>query len=591
MKKQIITLLCALTLGLSACSSNSQTSTNANSNNSTKKTQTEKTNSDSKNTDYATFLNNLFVEELEVDYNTFHTYVQNEKDFGIDRNNIEVTLGDFSVESNDEEDARDAKNLEQLQSYDYESLTDEEKVIYDQIVYTYDLNKKINNDKFNYLDCIWSGTSSSSTSLYNLFMEYTFYSEQDIEDCITLINDVPRYTGQVMDYTNQQAEKGLLMIDYDGVVEGVNEIIKSKDSKNVLNALVKAMDTLKLDDTKKAEYSKRIEEALNNSFYPAYQTILDELAKVKSKNKAHTGAVNLTNGKEYYQNLLQYYTGTSDQPEDIRKKLETIIDNAMTVIYTTYSDDNISTGFKSVDEIMQFLEKNYTQEFPEINLPEYNVEALSAEQEEDNVVAYYVVPAIDYTGSEKIRYNSHSSNATTDSLEFYQTLAHEGISGHMYANEYYRENFNYNIHYLLSNLGFSEGYATYVESRSLHYLSLDKDSLKFQNAYTALNNAYVCLMDLSVNYDGISYKEFQSKYQDLFGTDLEGLYNTLCESPGIFMAYYYGYFTILDLRQKAQEELGDKFDNVAFNAALLQSGDVNFDIISRSIDQYIEKNK
>ena len=39
-------------------------------------------------------------------------------------------------------------------------------------------------------------------------------------------------------------------------------------------------------------------------------------------------------------------------------------------------------------------------------------------------------------------------------------------------------------------------------------------------------------------------KEFQKEYSDLFGNDLVDLYNTLCESPGIFMAYYYGYFSI-----------------------------------------------
>ncbi|MDO4467211.1 MAG: DUF885 family protein [Bacillota bacterium] len=581
--KKLIVLLCALTMCLNGCTYKTTT---------TQTTSTEKqVEAIPKNEDYAAFLDALFIEELENDYNTFHTYVQNEADFGINRKNIEVTLGEFLADYSEKEESRDQANLEKLQSYDYESLSDEEKVIYDQIIYTYDLNKKFSDEKFKYLDCVWSGTSSSSTSLYNLFMEYSFYSKQDIEDCITLINDVPRYLNEVMDYTEEQANKGLLMIDYDNVVKGVNDIIQSKGSKNILNALSKAMDSLNLSKEEKKDYSKRIEKALEENFYPSYQTVLNRLSKVKSKIKSHTGLANLDNGKEYYQTLLQYYTGTNDNPEDIRNKLKSVAENALSIIYSSYSDKEVSTGFKNTNQIMKFLEENYTQEFPEIHLPKYNVEALSKEQEEDNIVAYYVIPAIDYEGEEKIRYNAHNSSASVDSLDFYQTLAHEGISGHMYANQYCRENFQYNIHYLLSNLGFSEGYATYVEGRSLHYLKLDKDALKCENAYMALNNAYTCLMDISVNYDGLSYKEFQKEYGDLFGNDLKDLYNTLCESPGIFMAYYYGYFTILDLRQYAQQELGDKFDNVQFNDALLRSGSVNFDIITQSIHRYIEENK
>ncbi|MBQ0064990.1 MAG: DUF885 domain-containing protein [Firmicutes bacterium] len=588
MNKQLLVLLCSATIGLSACASPKPTNT-------TNPTNTSPISDQAKvaeNVDYATFLNNLFIEELENDYDTYHTYVQNVNDFNIDPSKIEVSLGDFySEESDEKERLRDQANLEQLKTYDYNSMNEEEKDIYDQLVYTYERNERMGDSKYDYLGCIWSGTSSASKNLYNLFMEYSFYSERDIEDCITLINDVPRYIGQVMSFTKDQAQKGLLMINYDTVVSEVNDIIKSKEKKNVLNALVKAMDSLNLDEEKKKSYSSRLEEALNTKFYPAYQTIVDELAKIKGSNKEHVGLAKLENGKEYYLELLRYYTGTEDSPEDIRTKLKKIVNDAMSVIYTTYSDDTLSTGFKSTEDVMKFLEENYKQEFPEIKIPTYNVEALSAEQEQENVVAYYVIPAIDYTGSEKIRYNSHNTRANIDSLEFYQTLAHEGIPGHMYAHEYFREHFNYNIRYLLSNLGLSEGYATYVESRGLHFLNLDKDALKFENAYMALNNAYTCLMDISVNYDGMSYREFQKEYSDLFGNDLTDLYNTLCESPGIFMAYYYGYFSILELRQEAQKELGNKFDNVKFNAAILDAGEVNFDIVKRHVQQYIQTNK
>ena len=41
----------------------------------------------------------------------------------------------------------------------------------------------------------------------------------------------------------------------------------------------------------------------------------------------------------------------------------------------------------------------------------------------------------------------------------------------------------------------------------------------------------------------------------------------------------------------AEDELGDKFDEVKFHDALLKYGSMNFEIIENSIDQYIAENE
>ncbi len=100
-----------------------------------------------------------------------------------------------------------------------------------------------------------------------------------------------------------------------------------------------------------------------------------------------------------------------------------------------------------------------------------------------------------------------------------------------------------------------------------------------------LNYYTVLLADIDINYRGMDLTEFGKKY----GSGTEEVFNQLAAEPGIFFAYYYGYYQIDALRQKAQEQLQGQFDDVEFNNALLRSGSVNYTIVEKSIDRYIEE--
>lgn len=72
---------------------------------------------------------------------------------------------------------------------------------------------------------------------------------------------------------------------------------------------------------------------------------------------------------------------------------------------------------------------------------------------------------------------------------------------------------------------------------------------------------------------------------------LESIYNQLADNPTIFLSYYYGYLQIVDLKSNAKSRLNSKFDNVDFHNALLQYGEVNFNIVKQSINEYISENR
>jgi len=57
--------------------------------------------------------------------------------------------------------------------------------------------------------------------------------------------------------------------------------------------------------------------------------------------------------------------------------------------------------------------------------------------------------------------------------------------------------------------------------------------------------------------------------------------------PGQALAYKVGELTILDLRQRAQRELGDRFDIRAFHDAVLANGGVTMPVLGQEIERYI----
>ncbi|EOS60001.1 hypothetical protein C815_01854 [Firmicutes bacterium M10-2] len=584
--KAKIALILALTLGLSACSA------------APAKNQTDQPISQQANEQFTKYLNDYVVEMAESDFTTMHQFFEHPENYGIDPEKVEVTLG--SIEPDEESKALEKKLSDQLDSFDRSSLDERQQTIYDQLQYQFDQSQQEEEEKFRYLGNMWSSMNGLPQTLVSYFSEYELRQESDIAPLIQLINDIPRYTKEALTYSEKQAENDTLMLDYEDTIQSCQEILNSKENSAVTAELMKDVEQLDLDPEKTIQYEKQIKDALDTSFFPSYQLMIDGLTKLKDSIQPVAGMASLENGKEYYELLVQQYTGTTDSIETIKKNVENEIDEISTQVSSLLTDDNydmilnymnLKTDFENVEDILVFLNENYDRYFPQVDAMKYDLQPLADDQSQEGIVAYFMIPAVDSTTDYRIRYNRRDYGDDPSALSLYQTLAHEGIPGHMYQAQYNKEHFQYTIEYFLSNSGFSEGYATYVENQSLKFLDLDPDLINMYVYEDLLNNNYILLMDIAVNYEGLNLEEFQSTFDMFDPTALESIYDQLAGNPGVFMSYYYGYNKISNLREEAKEALKDSFDDVEFNNALLQSGSVNFDLIQQNIDKYIKDNQ
>ena len=71
----------------------------------------------------------------------------------------------------------------------------------------------------------------------------------------------------------------------------------------------------------------------------------------------------------------------------------------------------------------------------------------------------------------------------------------------------------------------------------------------------------------------------------------EAIYDQIVFNPSAFLSYYVGYQEIMLLKEDAQAELGDRFNEKEFNTALLKSGAAPFSVVERNIDAYVANAK
>ncbi len=573
--------VCLVALNLVACSSTTLQD------NSFSKTENKK---------FTKYTNELVVEMAESSYTTMHQYFEHPESYGINTNKIKVSLGDFYTD--EETDIKE--DIKDLEKFNRSTLTKVQQSIYDELEYENALNLKLENKKFKYLTNCWSSMSGLHQNLIQTFSDFILRDEDDIQDLVTLIQDVPRYTNEVLKYTKTQSKKGLLSFDYDSVIEDIQSTLQNKDTSSVTEALYASIDELNLDAEKTSNYKAQVKQAMDESFFPSYQNMLDTLQSLQSKVQPLSGLANSKGGRKYYKLLVQSYTGSSDSMSKIKENISDEIDEIFEdyqTLYYTHPDavedaENLTTNYTDINQILVDLQNNYSSVFPKVDTMEYNLEALPDDRCVSGVVAYFNLPAVDFSQKYQIRYNQRDYGNDPSSISLYQTLAHEGIAGHMYQSQYNKEHFKYPIQYFLGYLGFTEGWATYVEKQSLQFLNLDKNVAEFYQLNSEISNMYALLMDISIHYDGLSLNEFKNTYGDLFASDsLESIYNQLADNPGVFMSYYYGYLQIANLKEKAENELKDNFDIVKFNNALLKYGSLNFDIITNNVNEYISENK
>lgn len=541
------------------------------------------------------YTENLFKEQLSSDSLSAHFYLLDPESMGLE--NISQTLGSYTYESMQNVQPYYINEINTLQTFNYNELLPEQQLTFDVLLQYF-------RDQLDFSDlCLCSQILSPTTGLQAqlpiLFSEYTFTNKQDVENYLTLLGLVKDYFTQICDFQKIKAEKNSFISDFncDGIISQCQDFI---NVDNIENNILYSSFTNKiaqadyLNDTERAEYSKRNKKVLETSVIPAYQLLISTLSDLKKHGycKNSNGLCYLENGKEYYEYLVKNYTGSSSSVMELKSGIQ---NNLMSDMRTMYSLLTISPELEeqfygdtqnnmSPEDILKDLKTKASKDFPDISDITYEIKYVDESLQEHLSPAFYLSPPID--SDNNVIYINNGKNSANQDL--YTTLAHEGIPGHMYQSAYFSSTNPAPIRQLINYGGYTEGWATYVEFMSYYYEYENTQLAQALSCSASYSLALYSLCDIGINYEGWTLddtKKFLSNYNLTDETVCTEIFQAVIEEPANYLQYYVGYMEICNLKEKVKKELGDNFELKNFHKAFLNIGPTSFNVLEKWIYQ------
>ncbi|SHM10178.1 Uncharacterized conserved protein, DUF885 familyt [Anaerosporobacter mobilis DSM 15930] len=543
--------------------------------------------------------NEVFLDNVQSDSITLNYTLANPEKYGI--TNYKPTLGDFTLEAMKESLAKSENYAARLKAIDYKKLTDDQKLTYDVMKDYYKVDDNA-EDLLLYYEVL-SPTVGLQAQLPILYAEYSFYDKDDIDAYLELLPCTYDYFNQIIEFEKLKSDAGLFMSDRsaDDIIKQCEALIADKENNfliTVFNDKVKQYDGLTKDEIK--TYQEKNKDAVINYVIPAYQLIIDGLKSLKGTGTNEGGLCNLDKGKEYYKSLVRTETGSNRSVEELIKLLDKYMDKNIASMQTLLAKDaslldqasNPSYPMTDPEEILTYLQDAIKDRFPDMDKVNYTIKYVHKSLEDFISPAFYLTPAIDNYEDNSIYINGSDK---FDLSQIFTTLAHEGYPGHLFQNVYYAQQNPAPIRSTMNFGGYSEGWATYVEMISYHMAGIDDNLASLLEE----NNAVILMMyaraDIGINYEGWSRKESDEYLKGMLGiTDEETLdqfYISMVEEPANYLQYTIGYIELMELRNKAEKALEDKFSEKDFHEFILKTGPSQFFVIDKYLDKWINSAK
>lgn len=548
--------------------------------------------------EFDAFLNSIFTTEVQKDTLSLNFSVANPENYNI--TDPEITFGHYSVDYIKEQLVTNENYLASLKNYDYDSLSESQKLSYDILKEDLTLQMKT-GDFILYNECL-GPTTGTQAQLPVLLAEYYFNDKSDIDTYIELLPHTYDYFKEIAEFERKKSAAGLFMSDEvaDSIIEQCNAFIADKENNyliEIFNDRVANFDGLTKAEVK--TYQAANKDAILNYVIPAYELLISTLTELKGTGTNKGGLCNYEKGKEYYEYLIAVNTGSSKSVEELKKMLDnTITRNMLKLSNLMGEDSNLYDKVMSIkypltnpSKIIAYLKTAIEDDFPPCPNVDCSIKYVPKSLQDHLSPAMYLIPTIDNYKDNIIYINN---NPDYDLSTIFTTIAHEGYPGHLYQSVYFRNQDPAPLRCLLDFGGYVEGWATYVEYYSYRLAGFNEKTADFLEANMTANMALYCRLDMGIHYDGWSISDTAAYLKGYGITDSDTvklLYNTMIEEPALYPQYGIGYLEIVNLKDTAQKTLGEHFVLKDFNKFLLDIGPAQFDIISNRLDVWLEDQK
>ena len=528
---------------------------------------------------------------------SLHMLVSDPGRYGIDRASVPMTFGEFS-EAYSERVSEEARGyLDTLRSISRLSLNEAEQLTYDTLEqYLADLADEREFDYYYEPLTAYDGIHSELPLMLAL---YQMDSEQDVEDYLSLLADVPRYLTEVLEYEQEKAKRGYFMREeaLDDILDDCDAIIRSKKTSFLYTTFRDAVDDIgELTEAEREDYIGRNDALIRKDLIGAYSELAGGLKKLRKYCRADEGAYALgENGAAYFVYRMQEAGNNLLSADETLELLKNEIAYALSETVTLLADnpelasadETVSMG--SVEDDIAYARKITERILPPLPEHSLTLDAFPEELEKQMSPACYVIPPLDAWNANRIFVN-HASTSDTPFL----TAAHEGYPGHLYQHVYQRGNGKLGLMQLCYPFGgYAEGWAQmaeYIVTDAETEFSRELMKLSFYDSMLA-NALIPASVSILVNYYGYSRRSIVSY---IAGLNLSREYADVCydlaiDQPYYVLGYAIGYAQLSAMLRDAETDLGDAFDRAEFLKTYLDLGPSYFNLLSERMDVWLDE--
>lgn len=497
-----------------------------------------------------------------------------------------------TLEENAELTALSVELTNQLHDFDTNTLTKRQKITYDVVEYGLsDSITKIDDTDLFYLsnDVLGQFKGVMSDIALTLYF-FTVRNQKDADSVLHLIETMPEYATKLVAFEQERQDNGFGMSPAE--IENVLPTYLEQTTNDVMFLADNFQDQILsadyLDDTQKVEYIETYRSLINNKYHEAFQIVWDGLNNLDVKQKDYNNLTALSSGKEYYQFLIEQYTGYTDMDayvkyleEKLEKKLMAF--QSIYMKHPEYIEDYIPTftDYEEPNDLLTYISEQMKNDFPAISETDFVMNYLPSEflSLMPGTAAFYMLSPYD-------SHDQQEQMMIVGSRADYVTIAHEGYPGHMYQHIYSKEKGLPIIQSLMGGLAYGEGYANYVGSYATKYSS-DAEFEKFYDLNNDITYLLFLQLEYRANYLGEDVSaELAANFGLEIGTEgFDSLYDFFLYHPGIFMAYYIGKMQFEDLQADYQKKQGSNYSDLDFHTQILDLGNMPISMVREYVMQ------
>ena len=562
------------------------------------------------------FFERIYNEKVDR-FPEWQTYLGIKKDYGEwnnDSDEIELRELEFTKE-----------NVEWLKSsIDYDLLDLQTKISYRLALQN--AEDAINRFKYRLYNYPVNQMFGRHTDVASFLINMHLVTEaSDAEAYVSRLNGVGPVFEQLLENLKLREELGVVppRFVFPMAIESCRNIIsgapfdESGEDSALWEDFRKKLQALDMEEPQKVMLQKKASEALVDVVKPAYNRLIAFLEKQEAKATTEDGVWKFKDGAAFYDQALRLTTTTklsSDEIHQIGLKEVARIHNEMRGIMKTVEfGGNLQAFFEFMRTDKQFYYPNddegkqdYLDRAVEViddmmgrlyqlfltkPKAELTVKRVEAFREKSAGTAFYQRPAPD--GSRPGIYYANLYNTANMPKYKLEALAyHEGIPGHhmQLALAQQLEGIP-----KFRKLG---GYTAYIEGWGLYCEQIPKEMGLYKDPYSdfgrlsmELWRACRLVVDTGIHAkrwtreQGIAY--YRNNTPDT-ERDCIRMVERHIVMASQATAYKIGMLKILELREKAKNALGSRFDIRVFHDVILRGGPLPLTVLEQMVDEYIE---